>query len=297
MAQEGLAIPRRALLVANPISGRGRGEELARELARGFERHGVAAEVLLTRARGDAPRRLREAGPTDLVVAIGGDGTLSEVLQGLCERTTPVGLLPCGTANVLAHALKLPEHPERALAGFLDGRIQALDVARAGERYAHLAVGVGFDARCVQEVEARRRGPITKAVYVGAVLRTLRRYRPVPLRVWIDGHELEHPVGMVWIANTPKYADVLRFARGTRLDDGQWEVYLFPTGRSSELLGAALRGLVLRLPGGPITMRRARSVRVESSEPVPYQVDGDLGGTTPVEFELLPESFRLVVPK
>jgi YegS/Rv2252/BmrU family lipid kinase len=297
MAQEGLAIPRRALLVANPISGRGRGERLAGELARGFERRGVAAEVLLTRARGDAPRLLREAGPADLVVAVGGDGTLSEVLQGLCERTTPVGLLPCGTANVLAHALKVPGHPERALAGFLDGRIQALDVARAGERYAHLAVGVGFDARCVQEVEARRRGPITKVVYVGAVLRTLRRYRPVPLRVWIDGRELEQPVGMVWIANTPKYADVLRFARGTRLDDGQWEVYLFPTGRSSELLGAALRGLVLHLPGGPITMRRARSVRVESGEPVPYQIDGDLGGTTPVEFELLSEPFRLLVPR
>jgi len=296
MAQEALVPPRRVLLVANPISGRGRGERLAWELARGFERHGVAAEVLLTGARGDAPSLLRAAGPAGLVVAVGGDGTLSEVLQGLPERKTPVGILPCGTANVLAHALELPHQPERALAGMLRGRIQGLDVARVGERFAHLVVGVGFDARAVQEVEARRRGPITKAAYVGAVLRTLLRYRPVPLRVWIDGRELEHPVGMVWIANTPKYADVLRFARGTRLDDGQWEVYLFPTGRTSELLGAALRGLVLHLPGGPIFLRHARSVRVASSEPVPYQIDGDLGGETPLEFELLPERFRIVVP-
>ena len=269
---------------------------MAQELARGFERHGVAAEVLLTRARGDAPRLLRAAGQADLVIAVGGDGTLSEVLQGLPERGTPVGILPCGTANVLAHALGLPRSPERALAGFLRGRVQDLDVARVGQRYSHLVVGIGFDAHVVQAVEARRRGPITKAAYVGAVLRTLPRYRPVPLRVWIDGRELGHPVGMVWIANTPRYADVLRFARGTRLDDRQWEVYLFPTGRTSELLGAALRGLVLHLPGGPISMLHARHVRVAASEPVPYQVDGDLSGETPLEFELLPEPFRVVVP-
>jgi diacylglycerol kinase (ATP) len=297
MAQEALVPPRRALLVVNPISGRGRGERLAGEMARGLEHRGVAAEVLLTRARGDAQRLLREAGPADLVVAVGGDGTLGEVLQGLPSPATPVGILPCGTANVLAHALSLPDDPEGALEGILGGRIQSLDVGRIGERYSHLVVGVGFDARAVQEVEARRRGPITKGIYVGAVLRTLRRYRPVPLRVWIDGRELEHTAGMVWIANTPRYADFVRLARGTRLDDRRWEVYLFPTGRPSELLGAGIRGLVLRLPGGPITMRHARSVRVESSEPVPYQVDGDLAGTTPLEFELLPEPFRLVVPR
>lgn len=296
MAQEAFAPPRRALVVANPIAGRGRGERMAEALARAFEQRGVATDVLLTRARGDAPRLLGAAGPTDLVVAIGGDGTLSEVLQGLSERTTPVGLLPAGTANVLAHALDLPKDTEGALQAFLRGRTRALDVARVGARLSHLVVGVGFDARVVQEVEARRRGPITRAVYVGAVLRALPRHRPVPLRVWIDGEALAQTVGMVWIANTPKYANILRFARDTRLDDGQWEVYLFPTGRSSELLGAALRGLVLRLPGGPVTMRRARSVRVEAAEPVPYQVDGDLGGETPVQLELLNEPFRIVVP-
>ena len=296
MHQEALARPRRALVVANPVSGRGRGRLVAQELAQGFEREGVAVELLLTSARGDAPRLLGAAGPADLVVAVGGDGTLGEVMLGLDGRATTVGLMPCGTANVLAHALGLPREPERALAAFLRGRTREVDVARVGSRLAHLVVGVGFDARVVQEVERRRRGPITKRAYVGAALRALRDHRPVPLRVTLDGRELDRPVGMVWIANTPKYADVLRFARGTRLDDGQWEVYLFPTGRRSELLGAALRGLVLHLPGGPISMLRARRVGVTAVEPVPYQVDGDLGGLTPVEFELLPERFRIVGP-
>src|SRR5262245_4316712 len=128
--------PRRALVVANPISGRGRGARIATELVSAFERRGVAAQLLLTRARGDAQGLLHAAGPADLVVAIGGDGTLSEVLQGLPERATPVGVLPSGTANVLAQALRLPRSPERALDVFLGGRTQELDVARVGERFA-----------------------------------------------------------------------------------------------------------------------------------------------------------------
>ncbi|MSR61195.1 MAG: diacylglycerol kinase family lipid kinase [Planctomycetes bacterium] len=296
MTQEAPARPRRVWIIANPVSGRGRGEQRALELVRAFQARGVTPELLRTSARGDAPRLARMASSADLVVVIGGDGTLGEVLSGLTDPSTPVGLLPCGTANVLARALELPTRPERAAEVFLRGRLQELDVARVGARLAHLVVGIGFDARIVQNVEAHRRGPITKAVYVTGALRTLARYRPVPLRVTLDGGLLPGEVGMVWIANTPKYADFLRFARDTRLDDGLWEVYLFPTGRRAELVRALVHGLLPRLPGSPIRVHRARSIRVEAAEPVPYQVDGDLGGTTPVSVELLPERFRLVVP-
>jgi len=288
--------PRRVLLVANPISGRGRGLAAAETLARGFAERGTSAEVLRTAARGDAPRLLAAAGPADLVIAIGGDGTLSEVLSGLTDPRTPVGLLPMGTANVLAHALGLPRDPGAALELFLAGRVRELDVARVGARLAHLVVGIGFDAVVVREVEARRRGPITKLAYVGAALRSLRSYRPVPLRVWLDGEELAERPGLVWIANTLKFADLLRFAPGTALDDGRWEVYLFARGTVTELVAAAARGLVHHLPGGPVTRRQARAVRVEAAEPVAYQVDGDLGGVTPLAFELLPQRFRILAP-
>jgi diacylglycerol kinase (ATP) len=295
MAQEALAPPRHVLVVANPISGRGRGERAARELERALVRRGAEVELVLTQGRGHAVRIVAESSAVDVVAVVGGDGTLSEVLQGLPSRATPVGLLPCGTGNVLASALRLPSAPEPAAESFLRGRIQELDVARVGARLSHLVVGVGFDAYAVQEVERRRRGPITKLAYVGALLRAFRRHRPVPLCVTLDGRVLPGTAGMVWVANTPKYAGVLRTARDTLLEDGLWEVYLFPTGRLGELLNAAARGLVASLPGGPITMERARSVRIEAAEPVLYQVDGDLGGTTPVEVTLLPERFRLVV--
>lgn len=296
MGADAHSATRRAIVVANPISGRGRGARAAEELARGFTRRGIEVELLFTRARGDAPRLLASARPADLVIAVGGDGTLSEVLLGLHARATPVGLLPCGTANVLARALRLPRDPERALEVYLRGRTQGIDVARVGARLAHLVVGIGFDGRAVHAVEERRRGPITKAAYVGGFLRALARHKAVPLQVWLDGEELAQPVGMVWIANTAKYADLLNLSLETRLDDGSWEVYLFPTGSMPELLGAGLRGLVARLPGGGVSLRRARHVRVEAPEPVPCQIDGDHGGETPLVLELLEERFRILVP-
>ena len=296
MASEASPRARNVLVVANPVAGRGRGERAARALERALIEGGAQVELRLTAARGDATRFAAARENVDLVIAVGGDGTLSEVLQGLPRRSHPVGLLPCGTGNVLGRALRLPEHPEAAAKAFLDGRIQELDVARVANRLSHLVVGVGFDARTVQEVERRRRGPITKSIYIGATLHAFRTLRPVPLRVWIDDEAQALSAGMVWVLNTPKYADFLRGAPDARLDDGRWEVYLFPTGRLGELLRAAVRGLVAHLPGGAVQMRRARRVRIESEEPVPFQVDGDLGGTTPVEVELLPERFRLVVP-
>jgi diacylglycerol kinase (ATP) len=288
--------PRRALVVANPISGRGRGARAGEELVRALEQRGVAAELLLTSARGDVGRLLGEAGAAQLVVAVGGDGTLSEVLAALPDPRPTVGLLPRGTANVLGRVLRLPERIDEAAEAFARGRTRALDVARVGRRRSHLVVGVGLDARAVHEVEARRRGPITKASYFGATLRALRRHRPVPLVVTVDGERLPGTFGQVWVSNTPRYADLLRLAPDARIDDGLLEVYLFPTGRLPELLLAGLRGLVGHLPGGAVRMRRGRAFRIEAPEPVPCQVDGDLEGTTPVSVELLPESFRLAVP-
>lgn len=296
MTAEDAPPPRRALVIANPISGRGRGVRAAEALVRAFARHAVPAELQLTRARGEATRLVASAAPGDLVVAVGGDGTLSEVLLGLRAPATPVGLLPSGTANVLAHELCLPDEPEAAVEAFLRGRTQSLDVARVGARLAHLVVSAGFDARIVHAVEARRRGPITKAAYAAALLRTFGRTRPVALRVWLDDVELEERPAMVWVANTARYANLLRLAEATRLDDGWWEVYLFRTARIAELLGATVRGLVARLPGGAVTLRRARRVRIEAPEPVPCQIDGDHGGSTPLTLELLAERFRILVP-
>jgi len=286
---------RTALVIVNPISGRGQGAKAAAELAAGLRTRGIASEVFTTERRGDAFDRLRTLeGTVDLVFAVGGDGTVREVLDGLVDPATAVGILPFGTANVLAGELGLPRDVHKALDMVFRKRAIPVDVLLVNGRLATFTVGVGADAMAVREVERRRTGPITKWSYVSAVLRMLLTYRAPRLRVTLDGKLLEREVGLAIVSNTSGYGGVIKLARDARMDDGQLEVYLFQSASIPELCGAFVRGVFSHWPGGSVAMSRARSIRIESEAPVPYQVDGDLGGETPVEVEIAPNRYRLI---
>ena len=285
-----------ALLVVNPIAGRGSAGERAERLARGLEALGIGTEIFRTQARGDAAERVAKLAPeVDLVVTVGGDGTLGEVLSRLSVEI-PVAVLPMGTANVLASDLRLPRRVPDLLRTIAAGRTVDIDTARVNGRLSFLVVGVGFDGEIVRDVERRRRGPITKAFYVTSVLRCLWHNRPPELRVWVDGESVPGLWGWVLVSNLVGYGGILKLSPERVLDDGLYEVYLFPRGTRRALLKYGLLGLLGRLPGRSCKMVRARRVRVESDRPVPYEVDGDFGGETPIEFEVAPERHRLIVP-
>lgn len=287
----------RALVVANPVAGRGQGEQLAAEVARGLARAGTAVEVHLTRTRGDGRARVRCLGPeTGLVVSIGGDGTLREVLDGLVDPAVPVAVLPGGTANVLALDLDLPRHVDGLLELVECGRVQAIDVADVDGHLSFLVTGVGFDGRVARELESRRSGPITKLAYLPAIFAALRGYRAPRLEVEIDGRRMDGTFGLVLVSNIVHYGGFLKLAGG-RIDDGRWQVYLFRDASLAGLARAGLRGSLASLPGGPsCTMHAARAVRVLCDEPVPVQIDGDARGTTPIELTVRSRQHHLLVP-
>ena len=288
---------RNALVIANPISGRGQAAKAAKEVRDGLRSLGVAAELYLTQGRGDAFSHLRTLGePLDLVVSVGGDGSLREVLEGLVDPATPVSMLPFGTANVLAKELGLPRDVHHHLEILMRNRVVNVDVAKVNGKLSLLMTGVGFDAHVVREVERCRKGPITKWAYVGASLRAIRKYSPPKLQVTLDGKLYPKDVGFVLISNTMNYGAVMRLAPDTRMDDGEFEVYLFPSGSLLEIAGAFLRASVSHLPAGRVKMLRAKEINVCSEHPVPVQMDGDPAGETPVEIHVAPNRYRLIVP-
>jgi len=286
----------RALIVANPIAGRGRGRDVGHAVARELTRRGVVAALFFTRARGDARARVAAATDVDVVVAVGGDGTLREVLEALPDGGPAVAVVPAGTGNVLARDLGLPADAARAAEVILGGRSVGLDTARVDGRLCFLAASVGFDAMAVHELERRRRGPITRGTWAVALVRTFLRYRPPRLAVELDGATLPGEFGLVLVANCVRYAGLLRLAHDRRLDDGLFEAYLFRDARRPRLVAAIARGLVAGLPGGGCELRRARRVRVTSPAPVPCQVDGDAAGETPMTLEVGARRHRVLVP-
>jgi YegS/Rv2252/BmrU family lipid kinase len=285
-------------VIVNPIAGRGRAQRAARELAAALEREGTQVELFATTKRGDARERAARIGADlERLVVVGGDGTVSEVLEGLAWHELPVLILPMGTANVMGLDLGLPRDAPRALEVLRGGRTQRIDVARVnGSALSFLVTGIGLDAMVVRELERVRRGPISKWTWVRAGLSVFVRYREPRLAVELDGAAVEGRFGFVLFSNVIHYGGMRVLARDRRLDDGLFEAYLFRGCGRLGLLGHGLRALCTGFPSSRCERRRARRIRVRSESPVPYQVDGDLGGETPLEAEVLAQPFTLLVP-
>lgn len=286
------------LIIANPIAGRGRGERIARELETALSRAGFAAELHLTLARGDGRERAAKIGlDVDVVVAVGGDGTLSEVLSGLPRRDIDVGLLPMGTANVLSLDLRLPRDVAGFIAMLRERRTQTIDLAQVNRTHASFLVcGIGFDADVVHELEKRRDGPITKLDWTWAGMRALANWKNPKLTVEIDGRALAGEYALVLVSNIVHYGGYDVLSRDRVFDDGLFEVYMFEAESRLGLLRHAVHGAFGRFPSKKAHLQRGKHVTVRSKTPVPFQVDGDLRGLTPFELVVGSEPFRLLVP-
>lgn len=288
---------RRALIVANPIAGRGKAAHAADELAEGLRRYGTSVDVHLTRERGDGKNRVQNAAPdTDLVVAIGGDGTLGEVLSGLSNLETPVGVLPMGTSNVLGIDLRLPRDVDGLLEVLLARNTRKIDLATVNGEVSFLVSGIGIDGEIVRRLEELRRGPITKLSYIRPIVAAFLQFPAPRLSVELDGEKLEGDYGLVFASNIIHYAAYIRLSRERVMDDGELEIYLFKSGSRLSMLSYLVRGLFGWLPGGECEMRRAKRIKVEADRPIPYQVDGDFRGYSPVEIEVTDRQVQLLTP-
>jgi YegS/Rv2252/BmrU family lipid kinase len=260
-------------------------------------------EVLPTRAPGHATELAREAvaGGAELVIAVGGDGTVNEVAQGLLGSGVALGVVPVGSGNGLARALRLPLRPAGALAALEAGVRRPIDVGRLnGGLFVNVA-GTGFDAavgaafdRAGQD--GSRRGFVG---YVRLSLAEIRRYRPPRLVLEANGQRRELRPFIVTFANGPQYGSGAVINPGGKLDDGRLEVVFFEyEGSIARVLVAAPRlflgGLDKVAAYGRVSGTR---VTVTADSPLEVHRDGDpVEASDRIEVELVPRALDVVVP-
>jgi diacylglycerol kinase (ATP) len=291
------------LIVVNPVAGGRRAARLVPWLTRAAATAG--GRVAVTMAAGEA-QELAETAAADgcpRVVAVGGDGTVQEVLNGLTARLAAprplLGILPAGSGNDLARTLGRPADPRAALHAALCGEPRLIDVAEATDgsgqrrRFAS-AGGTGFDGQVAHALAGPRalwrRG---RAGYLLSTLIELRRYRNMRVEVaWEDGNgaeaRIELPALMVAFANGQYYGGGMRIAPAASTEDGALDLCV--VGDISRL--EALR----QLPGiyrgahvghAAVRMMRARSLRIDG-EAAPVHLDGEPFGHLPLRVEVQP---------
>jgi diacylglycerol kinase family enzyme len=288
------------LIVFNPAAGARRRRRLltALDLMRGV---GLRLEVADTQRRGHAVELARWAANSgvSVVVAAGGDGTIAEVAAGLAGSDTALGVLPLGTANVLALELGIPRVPAQAAAVLAMGRTALLHpgLARHADGQELLFVqmlGAGFDAAVVHNLSTPLKRAIGKGAYVWQTLREMPRYGFAPIRAVIDGR-VEDAASVI-VTKGRLYAGRFLLAPGADPRAEGFHVALF---RDAGVLaamryGAALPlGLLPRLRG--VDILRGHDVRLHCAG-IPAQADGDAAGCLPVAIEAAPRPMRIVVP-
>lgn len=259
-----------------------------------------------TAGRGDALRAARSAADDgfDTVVAAGGDGTVTEVVDGLAAggARARLGILPLGTGNDLARALAIPLDVDAAVATLAEGNERTIDLieVRASGAAPTLAANVaagGFSGRVGEELTAEAKDRWGTLAYVlGAmkVLPDLSGYRTTI--AWDDGEAQEIDALAVLVANGRSVAGGRVVAPLASLEDGLLDVIVLRQGSLLDLAGVAARlALGTFLESDAVDMRRARALHVESTPPMRFNVDGELLPEGPVTFRVVPHALRVIV--
>jgi YegS/Rv2252/BmrU family lipid kinase len=286
----------KAVIIGNPNSGSAGDEGYLERFAEALSAGGLEVEVLKTE-RPDHATELASMSGDQLVVAAGGDGTVNEVLNGLHKDGT-LGILPLGTANVLARELGLPLKPEDACERILSGTAFRMDVgvATAEEgterRFACMA-GIGFDANVVREVTPRFKRYLRSLAFPLVALKVYLRGDLPELRL-VTG-QTTHVGQLAVVANGHYYGGDFKVAEEASLTSGELEVVLV------EKVGRLLRADILArvLAKRPLDRDAksfpARDIRAESSGGrVPVQIDGELWGNLPMFFRIEPAAIRVI---
>ena len=301
------AASRRAVIVLNPAGGHGRAGRQRPELewllkaasARQPSEDRLEWEIVQTTAPGAASgiaARCAAEG-ADIVAAAGGDGTLNEVLNGLIGSRATLALLPLGTGNDFSRTVGLYGSLKCAVDTLFTGTPRPIDVGRIAERYFLNVAGCGFDAVVAERANTGPRWLTGAPAYIYAVLQTLTRFRAAEFRLTIDGIERTQRAMMCSIANAQTYGGGMRIAPTARLDDGLFDLCILAEAGTLEFVQAFPRVFQGTHTTHPkITMLQARHVRIESTPTLPLLIDGEVIGTTPAEFTLLPSAIEFLFP-
>jgi diacylglycerol kinase (ATP) len=291
---------RRFFLVTNPAAGIF-GIPLVENVVAALQRRGA----VVTRATADtleatrfAVRSAADSGSCDAVIAAGGDGTIRQVAAALVGSGTPLGIIPVGTGNVLAHEIGLIADVAAVVRMLFDGPRVRVVCARANGEPFLLMTGAGFDARVLSAVDQRWKGRVGKIAYAGPLLGALAQ--PLDqLCVLLDGRS--HSASWVVISNARHYAGRFVLAQRGGIERRGLVAVMFKANSrgalARQLMSLALGRLDARAArAGDVELVSCWKATITSGHPVPTQLDGDVFGTTPLHVDAGCSEIFLIVP-
>ena len=277
---------KKLLMIVNPRAGRNKSRGPLFDAAAIFSQAGYLLSIHNTTPRaGDAAEAAAAAGDYDVVAAVGGDGTLNEVVSGLMtlERPPILGYLPQGSTNDFASSLHLPAKPEEAAAAMVAAAPRRLDVGRWGERYFVYVASFGAFTRSSYTASQAAKNALGHFAYILEGMKDVNSLRPYRVKLTADGEALDGEYLFGAVCNSTSIGGLMKLEEErVVLDDGKFELLLIPNPRTP----ADLQNLVLALLNQEydregLVFRHVSSIHLETAEELPWSLDGEYAPSLP----------------
>ena len=276
-----MTLKKKFLFIVNPISGVGKQKNIPAVIARYFDTHAYAYEIKVTEYAGHAKKIAEEARHTfDVLVAVGGDGTMNETASQLIGSDTVLGIIPLGSGNGFARHLHISTDPVRAVQQLNTAQPFPLDACFLNEYPFFNVSGIGFDAQISKKfVSQIKRG---YATYARCVWEEFQTYRPRRYRYELDGKMIEEELLMVAFANTQQYGNNAIIAPEACIDDGYLDVVFvrpFPLAYLPIFTGLSFTKNIHRSPY--VKIIRTQQFRIQQIDEPLGHIDGEYIETKP----------------
>lgn len=297
----------RVRVIINPTAGRQLVQKNADKVIRALLQDGTIrqAEMIETRGAGDAYKAARSFSPfqVDLIMAVGGDGTVHEVINGLIDggHQTPLTIFPAGTVNDFATALKIPRDPEEYVQMIHRLNIKPVDVGKAGNRYFFNVLGGGMLTDVAYKTPSESKTVLGQLAYIinGALDLPAQLIKSIPITIESEELRIEDDILLFLVSNTTSVGGFRCLAPLASFDDGLLDVLVIHKQGLFELLP-----LILQLTNGDhvnnarISYFQTKSVTIKSRDTtrVALDLDGEQHGQLPVTVTAVRAAVRLVVP-
>ena len=275
------------LFIINPISGKGKKQRLAKRLlAKGYK-------VAFTECAGHAEVLAREA-TDEVVVAVGGDGTVNEVARGIVGTEKALGIIPCGSGDGLARHLRLSHNIKKALCTIEQGECKRMDAAEVNGRPFFSVCGVGFDA--VVSERFANHGKRGLANYIKLGLDTLRSYKPESYSVEIDGQRIETKALLITVGNSDQWGNNAKIAPLADCCDGILDITIVEKFSVLEMPILALRLMTGTLQRSrKVHCYKGKSIRITRQSEGVAHADGDwFMESATLNIKILPSTLKVI---
>lgn len=303
----------RIYFIINPVAGFGGFQKLARKAIIRLGEFGHEVCTVETTRPGEATSLARQAADRafDVAVAIGGDGTINEVCNGLVGTNTALGVLPAGTANVYAADMRIPiwwplkpDAVFKAANILVNGQRRQIDLGcvhlpDGGSRYFLMWCGIGLDAAISQGKRTREEGKrsLGYAEWIVSGILTTIDFMGTSATLKTDHDVIHGRLLMAVVSNGQLYGRVWRMAPKAKMDDGLLDVgvligHRWPT-TMRHVIGLTFRQHV-RDPN--FNLYRTTHLSLSAKDPLPVHVDAETIGTTPIKIDIAPQALTVMVP-